>query len=352
MKRTLSFIIVLLISSFPLSLTQAKDTPALVIRSVGVIDLDGTVLYSVLVATGPDTLTSVTITSPIPMGTTFIESPTTPEGAVFVGEVTGVVTWELETLEADTIMGPFTYRVSAENDTPLPRSPNAQVTWVEPNAGSIAINATEDTLQPFAETGMVNFDAEGTLNIDGENAPVPVGETGIYVFVPSGVVSELTTMAFTRMIVNPDLLPSDSADSWWCTVFSITLEPDVELSANTGIVFSVPSRKTISPGQPALIFVGNTTDDGATYTWEPLANPETESEATGAFIGPDGTSVVVTNAALWADLPDLIALGTTNPPFRAISGGSLSIIDGTSNTIFSAALPYIEQDNIIAILIG
>lgn len=358
MKRCLLISVLLLISILPLSFSYAQAPSSLVIRSVGVWDVDGTILYSVLVAGGSDQLTDVSITSTVPDGATFVEVVTTPENTVFVGEAGGVVTWQLKQLEADTIVGPFTYRVNYEKDAVLlPLGPSAQAIWAEPETGMVAVEATEAELKPLADSGTIRFDERGTVNENGDNTAIPVGETGIIIFIPSGVVNEAVEMTLTRLMVTPDLLPSDS-DDWWCAVFSVTLEPQIVLPANAPIILSVPSRKTISPGQPALISVGNQSEDGGSYIWQPLADSKTE----GAFIGPDGSSVIVFYPTLWGgQLPQFIALGTTNPPFRPVSGASLgfnikdgtsNITDGTSNTLVPSAQSYIEQDNIIAILIG
>lgn len=359
MKRCLLISALLLISVLPLSFSYAQSPSLLVIRSVGVWDVDGTILYSVLVASGSDELIDVTITSTVPDGTTFVEVVTTPENASFVGEVGGVVTWQLKQLEADTIVGPFTYRVNREKDTMLlPLGPSAQAIWAEPETGMVAVEATEAELRQLADSGTIRFDERGTVNENGDNTAIPVGETGIIIFIPSGVVNESVEMTLTRLMVAPDLLLPNSNNLWWCAVFSVTLEPQIVLPANAPIILSMPSRKTISPGQPALISVGNQSEDGGLYIWQPLA----DSKAEGAFIGPDGSSVIVVHPTLWGgQLPQFIALGTTNPPFRPVSGASLgfnikdgtsNITDGTSNTRVPSAQSYIEQDNIIAILIG
>jgi uncharacterized repeat protein (TIGR01451 family) len=363
----LTMVIVLTLVGIPSQSSQAADEVALSVRTVGIIDEDGTILYSVLLGSGEADLSDLVVTCKLPEGTTFVEATVTPEGATFLGEKDGVVSWGLDSLTSETILGPFTFRVEVEaEDTEIPLSPEAEVTWKEPTAGiAQVVHKAGEKLEAKATTGVLSVDAQGTLDEEGNNNPVPVGKTGIKVFIPAGAVKEKTDITFTSIAVKDVELPEDEAEStWWCAVLSVSFEPKNPLTARQDmpIVLSVPTRKTITPGQPALIFVENDevwqAINELPTTWSmdnDFAKPNFETTSDYAFIDPTGSNVIVVTYNLWTgETPTLIALGTANPPIRTVTttevNQTLNIADGTSNT--ATLLPYIEQDNIIAILIG
>jgi uncharacterized repeat protein (TIGR01451 family) len=114
-------LVVLTFSSATLGNDATEETPverqALIVHSVGLLDADGTTLYSVLIANQSDeSLSEVTVTSSLPNGETFVEAFWTPESAKFQGESNGEVTWTVQELPAATILGPFTYRVAFEDE--------------------------------------------------------------------------------------------------------------------------------------------------------------------------------------------------------------------------------------------
>lgn len=329
----------------------------MVVRTMGLLDDDGSVLYSVLLANGPDALSELTITSIVPDDSTLVEVVATPPDAVAQNDGTSV-TWQVDTLDADTILGPFTYRVKLGDKTlEAPLNVPATVSWVQPSAGLAEAVLEMGVLKPLAEIGKITIDAKGTLNAKGENDVASVDDTGILLYVPAGAVSQPTTLTFTRQKIDEKSTPADIVDYWWCASVSITSDPVVEFSQP--ISLSLPTRRTLTPGMNANFFIR-----GADDQWQMVetvqqksrrARPNFQrylSEIKGS-ISPTGNGIMVI-AVSNLTVNEIQLTGGVNTSDRLtakVAGASLStnqIQDGTSNT----AIPYIEQDNIIAILIG
>lgn len=253
------------------SLSAVASDVTLVAGSTGLIDEDGTVLYSVILASGDATVESVGIQAQIPPQATFIEALEFPESAVLVGQVGTAVTWEVATLDGNSILGPFTFRVSfPEGFADIPKGVAATITWISPTSGIIDATPEEGTLKPLADRGQIVVDAQGTVNEAGENVPLPVGETGIEVLILPNTVAEPTTFSFRRIPITEDALPADVEDTWWCVLFEMGVDPAVELTQP--IALSVPTRRVLTPGLETTIFL-----DQGDGNWQEFSTPRPES---------------------------------------------------------------------------
>src|SRR5579859_7456507 len=90
----------------------SPDSPLPVTRTVGLLDSDGSALYSVLFESADDSLSNLTVTSDLPPHTTFVEAVSAPDGATMTSAPDGKsISWKIASVDANTILGPFTYRV-------------------------------------------------------------------------------------------------------------------------------------------------------------------------------------------------------------------------------------------------
>jgi hypothetical protein len=315
--------------------SQARDhhaaiTEPLVTHTVGLFGPDDTVFYSVMLASGPETLEDLTITSTLPAGATFIDVFWTPEAATFVGEADGVVTWALAALAADTIIGPFTYTVSfAEAETPVPFNVPALVRWI---GGEAEATLIDETLEKLGNTGQVKLGPEGT-----SSALVAAGDTGAFVLVGAGAVEQPVTLTFNRLEVTDQTdLPKLAEDTWWCSLFEVAVEPaGAKIEQPITVLF--PSRRTLTPGLPVVSFFK--TEDNE---WAALRVTDVGEVRKGnsqglpvQIVAPGGNHIIAILIGLRTDDPLLVAQGVF-----AIDR-TRAITDGSSNTL----LPYIEQEN-------
>jgi hypothetical protein len=226
-------------------------------RTVGLLDTDGTALYSVLFESAGDSLGSLSVTSVLPADTTFVEAVGAPTGATFLAAPDGKsVNWQFATVDANTIVGPFTFRVKANDPSvAFPTSTSAQVSWTTPSAGSVTADAAADYLSPLDATGQITFDAKGTVDAQGNPQMLPVGKTGISVYAPVGAVLRSVTLSFTREVITSSFSSgSATLDSqyWWCGGFLVTASPAVRLLRP--IEISEPSRQVLTPGLATQAF--------------------------------------------------------------------------------------------------
>lgn len=218
-----------------------------VVRSVGQYEDSGTVLYSVYVASKAESLGEVILSSTLPPGTRFLENVDLPRGARYQGVADNVVAWSLTAVAEDTVVGPFTYRLKLDGTRPdVPASAAVTVAIQQPSPELIEVPASAEVMPVLAESGLVSFDQRGTLTAAGENGPVPVGATGILLFVPEGAVSGRTTVTFRRLNVEANTLPASAKDTWWCGLYQATMEPQLPLQK--AVSFVLPTRRPIPPG--------------------------------------------------------------------------------------------------------
>ncbi len=258
-------VIALLVPMQPVSVVASEV--ALVAGSTGLIDEDGTVLYSVALASGDAAVENVSIQAQVPTQATFVEALEFPESATLVGQAGTAVTWEVASLEANAILGPFTFRVSfPDGFTEIPKGVTATITWVSPATGIIDATPEEGILKPLAESGQIVVDARGTVNEAGENVPLPVGETGIELLILPDTVAGTTTFTFRRIPITEDNVPSNVDNTWWCVLFEVAIDPVVELLQP--IAFSIPTRRVLTPGLETSIFLSQGDDN-----WQEVSTP-------------------------------------------------------------------------------
>lgn len=351
-------LVILLLATPAAAPGQAAAEP-LVVRSVGLLDTDGTVLYSVILASGPQALGKLIVTGSVPDGAELVEVLNAPPETIAQAQKDGV-SWQVKALDADTILGPFTYRVRLKDKTANPPlTAGAMVSWTDPELGTVEAKESKGKLEPLADSGSITIDSRGTLNDKGENDAVPVGKTGIVIFVPAGAVSQPTTLTFNRLVIDEKdnkSVPADQPDVWWCALVSISTSPATTLAKP--ITLALPTRRTVTPGMRAQLFVR-----GKDGEWQQVASAhdalptftdnlvQDKFPATQVFGAPSGNHVVISQFVI--NSPQIVAPGLALEDFTKVEVNdsnlpTTQITDGTSNT----AVGFVKQDNIIAILVG
>lgn len=226
-----------------------------VVRTSGQYDADGSVLYSVYVASGAQKLESVAVGGTVPLGTRFIESVDVPAGVTFDGVRDNVAVWSLKEIAAERLVGPFTFRARPDGAAPVIAEPAAAVSFVSPEGGIVEYARTERVLAALETSGSLIFDQRGTLNEKGENAPAFIGKTGVMLFVPAGGVRTQTTVTVQREEIDNDRLPKTEEPLWWCGLYRVSVSP-LEDGAKQ-FAFAFPTRRQVTPGLPVSV-VGNT----------------------------------------------------------------------------------------------
>lgn len=329
------------------TLSYAQDTPSLDVPltafTTGVIGEDGSIFYSVVLASGPDALTDVSIAATLPENATFQAVTWTPESAVVVGEADGVVTWTLAELPADTVIGPFSVQVTfAPDDTAIPVNIPAVVTAGETGENEVIVEALEGILEAAETSGVLELDVTGT-----NGALVEVGETNIFVYAPADAYDQPVTLTFNRLPIEPGVsVPEgdDFADYWWCSSIAVTVEP-AEAQALLPLTIFAPLRRTLTPGMALAEFVQQ--GDGE---WE-VTVPEAAYTLDEMFARPNRQDSGYSGPKVATNGNHLVFYMT---PRRSPSG---QITDGTSNTImFGEGVQNQDRQRgttgIIAILIG
>ncbi|MBI2687880.1 MAG: hypothetical protein HYX27_16350 [Acidobacteria bacterium] len=229
-----------------------------IVRTTGQYEADGTVLYSVYVATGAQKLTTVAVGGTVPPGTRFIENLDTPAGVVFEGVRDNVAVWTLKEIAADTLIGPFSFRAKPDGAGTVITEPSAAVSFQEPEAGIVEYAGKDTALAQLESKGSVIFDQRGTLDEKGNNAPVQIGKTGVLLFVPEGAVRTQTTVTVEREVIDNDRLPKTENPLWWCGLYRVSITPQEQAAKQ--FAFAFPNRRALTPGLPVSV-VSN--DDGA-----------------------------------------------------------------------------------------
>ncbi|HVO42684.1 MAG TPA: hypothetical protein VMT34_08680 [Aggregatilineales bacterium] len=263
---------------------QAQNTDQVpVTRTVGMLDSDGSALYSVLFESATAPLGNLTITSALPADTTFVEAVSAPDGAGILTAPDGKsVSWQFANLDADTILGPFTYRVkAADPSVAFPAGVSAEVSWTTPSAGAVNAAPADGILQPLETSGQLAVDAKGTIDDQGQPRMVPVGHTGISVYVPAGALPQSVTLTVTREAL---IAQSGSAELdnqfWWCAGFSVNSTPPVTLAQP--IQLTEPTRQVLTPYMSSQVF----SHDATTGKWQ-VAN-----DSLSSTVLPDGSHII------------------------------------------------------------
>ncbi len=224
----------------------AADVPFATVRSSGLYDADGTVLYSVYIATAGQKLEDVAIGGTIPLGTRFLESVDVPAGVVFEGVRDNVAVWSIKEVPADRLIGPFTFRARPDGAAAVIAEPAAAVSYQKPEQGIVEFAGKDTILQKLESKGSVIFDQRGTLDAAGKNAPVEIGRTGVILFVPEGAVRTQTTFTVEREAIDNDRLPKTEDPLWWCGLYKVSVSPEEQSSKPVSIIF--PTRRHVTPG--------------------------------------------------------------------------------------------------------
>jgi len=297
---------------------QAQSAaPVPVMRTVGLLDTDGTALYSVLFESAGDPLGSLTVTSALPADTTLVEAVSAPTGATFLAAADGQsVSWQFASLDANTILGPFTFRVKANDPSvAFPTSTSVLVSWTTPSAGLVIGGASTGYLSPLDTTGQVTFDAKGTVDAQGQPQMLPVGKTGISVYAPVGAVLQTVTLSFTREVIT-DSFSSGSAtldgQYWWCGGFLVTSSPAVRLLRP--IEISEPSRQVLTPGL-------------ATQAFHPDQNHvlQPATDVIASSVSPDGNHMLIQFSGALEPTPSASRIGGGRPMMSAAASPLLMI---------------------------
>lgn len=331
LRRLPLFLLVTVVLLAPLALhaQDATSTPVpLRVGSVGLLAADGSVNYSVLLASGTDSdLTNLTITSAMPEGATFVDVFWTPEAAIFVGETDGIVTWTLPELAADSLIGPFTYQVTFdEADADMPYTIPASVSWDE---GEASATLSERELPVYDSSGSITLDETGTDGL------VAVGNTGVYIEAPAGAFDQEVTLTFERLPLDAQNsgLPEVDADIWWCTLFQVTVEP-AGVEARQPVTILYPTVRTLTPGLEVLHFIQPA--DGAWTLWETEPSP--------ALVTPGGNHVI----SVWSGAAPggtfTLTAGVATQKRGAAVAANVSGLAKTPGWVDPDTEPWVEPD--------
>lgn len=262
----------------------AQDTPSVTLLTTGLLGPDGSAYYSVQMFTSEE-LVNVAVSSVLPPGAVFGEVTRTPAIATFNSQQGGAVTWTVPKVPADTIIGPFTFRVTfADSEPPLGVVASAQ--WV---GGKASVEPEAGVLEPYEDIGSITFDAAGTGEV------VEAGKTGVLVFVPEDAVEGEVTFTFERLPITDEVgLPVVEEDIWWCSYYRLTVEPEGTTFLQPFTII-YPTREALTPGQPVTQFTR--TPDGPWQTGElitsgALPKPSQQRYLT-EIVSVLGTAVVI-----------------------------------------------------------
>jgi len=243
--------------ALPAFLAVTVQAQIATVRSSGQYDTDGTILYSVYVATAERRLEGVAVGGTVPLGTRFVEALDLPSGVVFEGVRDNVAVWSLPEIPADRLIGPFTFRAKPDGAATITAEPPAAVSYRSPEAGIVEYSGTDKPLRAPETKGSHIFDQRGTLDDQGKNAPVEIGRTGVFLFVPEGAVRTQTTVSVEREEIDPSKLPSTENPTWWCGLYRLTISPQEQTAKS--FAFAFPVRRPLTPGLPIQVAAN---DDG------------------------------------------------------------------------------------------
>lgn len=324
-----------------------------VVRATGQFDGDGTILYSVYVASRTEALAEVTISSALPAGTRYLENVDRPRDARYEGVADNVVVWTLPELAADSVVGPFTYRLKIDGTVPeVPAFPAAAVAYQRPLLEFVDAPAASTSLRVFAEAGSLSFDSRGTVDASGANAAIEIGETGVLLFVPAGAVNVRTTLTIRRLPLDDRRLPANAAGTWWCGLYQFDVEPaNATLAEN--VVLGLTTRRALTPGLATSVF-----ESPDLVNWQ--VTKGSDSRAIGFGAGGGGsvqcfqqfgmTFCSVSRGFGFGGGFGAFGVSDAQRQLGNVSGSSMSSVLGASVT--AAQITDGTSNTIIAILIG
>ncbi len=313
--------------ALPLRPTAMQAALPVIIRNQGTFDTDGSVLYSVLLATSTNSLGKVTVSGDVPSNAGSVEAVLAPPGAIFAVKPGNpqTATWQLDSAAANSILGPFTYRVRLTTPGQFPRSPFASVSWSAPVSGVADTQPEQQILaKPASDSGMIRITKAGTVNAEGQLAAVPVGTSGIMISVPPGAVLQPVTLHITSLKVDNTTIPEDVKNTWWCAAVSIS-SSDAAAKFIKPILLQVPTKQTLTPGINSQVYL----QAAGQNSWQ------LSDLAKGLVIPPPGNAAF---AVIAGQLPAFLAIGVAQPDrSRASLSGSLISATSPKGTPLSAA---------------
>lgn len=283
--------------------------PLVAAYSQGVLQPDNSVLYSVLVFSNKEAVSGITVQISTPEDAISAEAVIAPESAKLIAEGAdeGALMWEVDQLDADSVIGPFTIRVTLPDTVEdIPASLPAVVTWTAPEAGSLDAVQLEGLLEPTDNTGFITLDANGTVDGNGEPTILEIANTDIWIHVPEGAVSEPLTLTFTRLVIDDTNVPAGMDDTWWCVLVMIEGGAGVELAKP--ITIALPTRQVLTPGMEVQVLV-------------PASGNEWQTLDTAAGLGINGMGTYA-GVMITGTVPEMVAVGVSSASrLHAINAG-------------------------------
>lgn len=328
-KVALVFLVALMIvSASPQTSVRAEDgkvTEAALAWSSGLIDADGSVIYSITLAAGDNALKDVVVSAVLPEGATFVEATWKPKDAALEGEKGGTVMWKVAEVTAQTFSGPYSFRVKfAGSDAADFEAPGGVKATVAFAGGTADAHIGEETIARFAQSGEIEITPAGTTDL------VEVGNTGIWISVPANAVSQNVKLTFARLpITDSTPLPKVAYETWWCSLVGVTASADVAFAQPIIVVF--PTRKALLPNSVVPVF---TQDAGGEFVLatEPTngvtpAESVTNAYGNKAFILLSGLQLKTTPFQLAVGINESIRTAGISP---VVTGITIKITERTN----------------------
>jgi hypothetical protein len=238
---------------FAVLTASAQFGPRAVIRTIGQYDSDGSALYSVYIASGPEDVGNLNIAVALPPGARFIESVHKPATAEFEGVQKDAVFWAVPKLEKDSLLGPFVFRARSDGSgTEFPATLFGVLAYQQPVLETVTSPPSEGRLTGYADKGSLTIDERGTVDSAGNPAPVAVGDTGVVFLIPEGALDQNVTITVSRVPIQSLQLPATDPPTWWCSTFDIRMDPQIPFAKP--VKFAVPTRRAVPPGLTASTF--------------------------------------------------------------------------------------------------
>lgn len=236
--------------------------------SFSAVEIGGLVRYSVaLTRPSGATFSDVRVEVTLPPGAAFVEAMETPDRTVFLGRTGDTLAWAAPFLDEGEVVDAFAFRLSQ----PLPGPVAAQVSG-EGELYPLDIGIGDLLPDPVPATTTADDIPAGSAGTGGDF--VPVGTTGVFVSIETGVVPDGTLLHVTRPgpETNP---PSPPGAPWWCAACGID---DLPTGATVDVM--LPARQAMPAGLLVDLFTevagdwvelpekGFVTDDGQFVRFE------------------------------------------------------------------------------------
>ncbi len=225
--------------------------------------------YSVTILK-PDTLVlrDVRVEVTLPPDAEFLQAVEVPGSTHFEGLQASKLSWTAREVAAsdDVDAFAFTLRQVPAGDFQV------DVHWGGAQPGQNGFSGHPPLSGARAAAGELTLGPEGT-----GGRLVPIGDSGVLVWAPTGVLPEDTTIGVRRLGPEANPSPAELGDLWWCAMVEVTGLPD-----SADLVLFVPLRQPLPPLANISLFAQ---DAGQ---WQPLGWQ--------GFATPDGQYVVLRSA--------------------------------------------------------